>query len=481
MRSLLVVFAVGCGSPPPVVTTPPPARVPAVAPVRDVGPLAIPAPAPLASTKQHCSPVVQPGIAIGGKVRVYEFAPVKLAPNATHPIPVGYRRHADSIRAAVAAEADAIASCTQEASRRGVRTTRFPAHFELATTLLVDPFGVPTTVTVEGDGDAKMRDCIRGVLSLARVARRTPRETLAKVSLYLLGSADKKLPKPAPVRAKPRTDRAGCVLAIDPLPRDTVDVPEVVIHWLPGDYSNPRQRCAKREPDKAEIRRVMEDNRYAFEACFAAAPDTRGQLDMEFLIGSHGLPTSLILSGADALHACITAAMKNVGFTRTDPIRVTWAFTLDATPPPTPLDDCAGRVALASSYTIHDPRAWTVLGWLATSNCELPDTLDRFARLGISDTRASLYRGRGTEEAIDTTTKMLALFPAAAQRLLLFLAEAHLSLGREGDARTTFLHFLALPANDPKQIERAAEGYALAVAERDDLAPLDFCEESASF
>jgi hypothetical protein len=51
----------------------------------------------------------------------------------------------------------------------------------------------------------------------------------------------------------------------------------------------------------------------------------------------------------------------------------------------------------------------------------------------------------------------------------------------EGDARTTFLRFLALPANDPKEIERAAEGYALAVAQRDDLSPLDFCEESASF
>lgn len=487
----LIALLVGCGSTTPA---PAPAPTPAPAPIAPVRPpapplLAIPPAGPLPTTKQLCSSATQPAVAVGDKLRAYDFSPVALAPNPSGAIPVGYKRHHDSIRAAIAAEADSIASCVQDASRRGVRTPLSvggAAHFEVATTLTIDPFGRATSVTVDGGGDAKMRDCLRGVLSLVRVARRTPRETIARVPLYLLGSHDgpKKLPKPDPVRATPRSERAGCVLALDPIPRDTVELPEIVINWLPGEYGNPRQYCDSGDLDKAQIRRVMEDSRYAFEACFAAAPTTRGQLDLQFVIGSHGVPTNIAVTGAGdvALHACITAAMANVGFSRVEnPILVHWPFNLAAPPPATYFADCPGRVALASTYTIHDPRAWQIIDELATAGCDFPESLDRFARSGVPDLRAKLYRGRGTEEAIEAATKILTRFPSTASRLLLFVADAQLALGRESDARANYLRFLALPNNDAKRIERAAEGYAHAVAQRDDTAPLDYCEESAPY
>jgi len=482
-----LLVLIGCHSTP--VATPAPAAPPLPAPIATPPPLLFSAPAPpLANSKQICSTVEQPAVQIGGKLRTYDFSPTKLAPNPSDPIPVGYRRHPDSIRAAISAEADSIASCVQDASRRGVHTpVAFleTPHFELAATLTIDPFGTASTVTVDGGGDPKMRDCIRDVLRLARVARRTPRETVARVPLYLLGSYDgrKKLPKPQPVRTTPRSERAGCVLAIDPLPRDTLDVPEIVINWLPGEYRNPRQFCGTRDVDKAQIRRTMDDSRYAFEACFAASASTRGVVDLEFVIGSHGVPTNIAITGAGdaAMHACITAAMSNVGFQRVEnPVLVHWSFSLDSPPSQLPTD-CAGRAALVATYSMHDPRAWTAIDELAAAQCDFPESLDRYARLGVSDQRADIYRGRGLEEAIASSTKVLAAFPATAPRLLLFLADAQLSLGHEADARAAYLRFLALPNNDAKQIERAAEGYARAVAERDETSPLDFCEESAPY
>lgn len=489
-----LLLALGCGSTTtasptsPVVTSPvvPPPSPPVVVATTppSAPPLALAPPAPVAATRQWCSPVPQPAIAASTSVRTYDFQPVRLVPNASGVIPAGYRRHPDSIRAAVSAEADSIASCTQDAWRRRVRPPpRIPAHFELDASLVIDPFGVPTTVTVEGDGDARFRECLRGVLARARVARRTPRETLAKVPLYLLGSYEGKAAlKPAPVRTEPRTSRAGCVLAIDPLPRDTLDIPEVVIDWRPGDYGTPRSRCPARELDKAEIRRVMEDHRFAFEACFAGAPETRGRLDLQFVIGSHGVPTSIVAKGADPLHACVVAAMANVGFTRTEkPVAVNWSFTLDAPPTQVFAADCAGRAAYIETLSIHDPRAWIAIDELARTGCDFPQSLDRFARLAIPERRANVYLGRGTEEAIAATTKILSAFPAAAPRLLLFLAEGQLALGHEGDARTSYLRFLALPGLEKQQIERAAEGYARAAAERDDLLPLDVCEEKVPY
>ena len=483
-----VLLAIGCGStttasPTSPVVPPPSPRAAVTPPPPSVPLLSLAPPAPVAATKQWCSPVPQPALP-GMTVRTYDFQPVRLAPTASGVVPAGYRRHPDSIRAAVSAEADSIASCTQDAWRRRVRPSpRIPAHFELDAELVIDPFGVPTTVTVEGDGDARFRECLRGVLANARVARRTPRETLAKVPLYLLGSYEGKAPlKPAPVRSAPRTSRAGCVLGIDPLPRDTLDIPEVVIDWRPGDYGPPRSRCPRRELDKSEIRRVMEDHRFAFEACFAGAPETRGRLDLQFVIGSHGVPTSIVAKGADPLHACIAAAMANVGFWRVDkPVVVNWSFALEAASVPAFTADCAGRVAYIETLSVHDPRAWTAIDELARAGCDFPESLDRFARLGIPERRADMYRGRGTEEAIATTIKILAAFPAATPRLLLFLAEGQLALGREGDARTSYLRFLALPGRDAAQIERAAEGYARAAAERDDLLPLDLCEEKVPY
>lgn len=490
MRSLAVVFVVGCGSAPTVSPPPPmPARVPAPPRAASVPPLTIPPPAPVAKSQQLCSRVAQPPVVVTGRLRTYEFSPMPLAPEPSGAIPAGYRRHPDSIRAAVAAEADSIAACTQEAARRGVRTpprVGSRGHFELATTLTIDPFGVPSQVTVDGDGDAAMRECIRGVLSLARVARRTPRETVAKVPLYLLGSPDgpKKLPKPPPVRAAPRTERAGCVRALDPLPRDTIDVPEVVIEWLPGEYSNPRQWCGLRDLDKAQIRRVREDSRYAFEACFAAAPTTRGQLDLQFVIGAHGVATNIAASGAGdaALHACMVAALADVGFSRVDtPILVSWSFALGPAPTQTFAADCAGRAAWIATLSVHDPRAWAAIDDLARERCDFPEALDRFARFTVPDARAAMYRGRGTVEGLEATAKIVTAFPAAAPRLLPFLADAQLVLGREADARATYLRYLALPGRDAAQIERAAEGYAQAVALRDGTAPLDFCEESTPY
>lgn len=449
--------------------------------------LTIPAPPPVAATKQVCSTVAQPPVLLGGKLRTYDFTPTKLAPNPSGAIPVGYRRFPDSIRAGVAAEADSISSCVQSAWRRNVRPplrVGSATHFSLDTTLTIDPFGAATAVTVDGDGDAKLHDCIRAVLTLVRVSRRTPRETIAKVPLYLLGATDKKLPAPQPVRAAARRDRAGCVLAIDPIPRDSITIPEIIIDWLPGEYSNPRQWCSKLDLDKTQIRREMEGSRFAFEACFARSPTTRGQVDLEFVIGLHGVPTNIDVKGAGdpALHACITAAMANIGFTRPEsPILVHYPFALDAPPTPTFTADCPGRAAWIATLSIHDPRAWTAIDELATAHCDFPETLDRFARFNVPDTRTEMYRGRGTEEAIGASASVIDAFPTTARRLLLFLADAQLSLGREADARANYLRFLALPNNDAKQIERAAEGYAHAVARREDTAPIDFCEESSPY
>jgi hypothetical protein len=487
MRSVLVMLVVGCGSSTPI-TIPPPA--PPAPPVSAPSLLVIPPPAPVATSKQICSPAKQPAADANAKQRVYDFTPMKLAPNGSGAIPAGFRRHPDSIRAAISAEADSIASCVQDAWRRGarppLRVLGPPSHFGVSASFVIDPFGVPTQVTIGGEGDAKMHVCLRDVLQRARVARRTARETAVKVPLFLLGDyrGAKPLPPPAPVRATPRTERGGCVHALEPIPRDTVELPEIVIEWLPGPFSNPRQRCNHRGIDKSQIRRDMETNRYAFEACFARAPEARGQVDMQFLIGAHGIPTVLAVSGAGtpALHACLTTAMTNVGFTRTDdPILVNWAFTLEPTTPPTFTDDCAGRAAWIATLSVHDPRVWTALDALAAARCELPESLDRFARFDVPDTRADLFRGRGTTEAIDASTRLVTAFPAAAPRLLLFLAEAQLSVGREADARASFLRFLQLGTRDSAQIERAAEGYARAVADRELLSPIDFCEESAPY
>ncbi|MFN0252630.1 MAG: hypothetical protein ACKV2T_37485 [Kofleriaceae bacterium] len=490
MRSLLGMLVVACGSSTPITIPPPaPPAPPPAPPMAAPSLLVIPPPAPIAASKQICSPARQPPATTGSKQRVYDFTPMKLAPNGSGAIPAGFRRHPDSIRAAISAEADSIASCVQDAWRRGARPSRHvfgpPPHFGVVASFVVDPFGVPTQITVDGDGDVKMHECLRGVLQLARVARRTARETTVKVPLFLLGEhrGAKPLPTPAPVRATARNERAGCVRALDPLPRDTVELPEVVIEWLPGAYSNPRMRCNHRGIDKTQIRREMETHRYAFEACFAATPDARGRLDLEFVIGPHGVPTIQALRGAGtpALHTCITTAMTDVGFTRTDdPIRVNWAFTFESEAAPTFTDDCAGRAAWIATLSVHDPRAWTALDALAAAKCELPESLDRFARFDVPDMRADLYRGRGTTEAIDASTRLLAAFPAAT-RLLLFLAEAQLSVGREADARASFLRFLQLGTRDAARIERAAEGYARAVADRERLSPIDFCEESAPY
>lgn len=514
LRVILVIgLATACGSTPALapIVEPPVARPPAARSPYVAEPIAIPR-ATSQATAEVCSVdgrVQPPFSQLAAKPRAYEFTPEVIGPTRNPAPIVAPRRHPDAIRVAIAEEAGELAVCMQTAVAGGFNPRRVnvggPSRLEVPVELTVDPFGAVRDVLVDLP-DVKLRGCLVAAIGNARVARRTPRETVAKLALHFVGSA--RITKPPALRTlQPRTRRTGCMMTPSPIPRDELALEAVRIDWTPGTHGQRRERC-NHELDKSEIRRTIHRHLSAFEACHAASATTAGRVDISFTIGSAGAPSEVAIKGAgDAkLHACFAAALEHLAFTRPEgPVSVTYPFELDpehtleeaeraierrGAIAASDRDACEARAALITLYRADDPRALAAFqGFMAFVEkrgrtnlraCIAAAPLTAFATGDVSERHPDRFRSRGVAEALARALVVLARVPEAPPEVLRFAAAAHASLLQLQPALDAYLAYLATPGLERDQTRAAADGYANAILLRD-VDSWDYCESGTPY
>ncbi len=284
---------------------------------------------------------------------------------------------------------------------------------------------------------------------------------------------------------------------------------------------------------------VLGDLRGCYLGALVRQPALAGTVTSEFVVGPLGELTQIAITGPgdDELHTCLADALASTATTTypAAPIQVTFPFVLTRSTAETgPLErraasalvrgdreaaaaayaelartattaqaSCRARAAMVLAYAgtdldgvakaqppLLDPRTMTAIEALATfvdanraaglAACldEIAPILVRIGRAPIKNDepfRMKGYRGQGLAEAIDRSQVIATLFPQLERTLLPFIADGFAMLLEYDDAREAYLRFLALGNDDPKQVTRAADGYAHVTRMRDEDLPWDDC------